>query len=217
MDAQGQELANNQQETQTQGQNDNNSQVQGQDTNELISQIVNSEAFKNSLNGATYSILKEQLKENGVKDNKQVGEAINKFNEKKNEQEQLNTSALQDLQKSNSDLQNQLNLMQAAMNQKEITNAAQLVAMELGLTKEQIPRITKMCDFNKALQKDGSVKSEIIKDEINALFNDFPQLKPQENTQQQFFMGADVNAIGNNTPNNLQSNVNKKSWNKFNH
>lgn len=213
------ETNTNNQATETQAQGQATPSANEKDIQGIVKGILDSEEWQKSLEGKIFKSFKDELTKQGFS-NKEIGEGIKVKNQLEEEQKQANSQEFETLKNSNLELQNQFNLLQESLKQEKLSNAAQLVAMELGITKEQMPFITKMCDFSQAINKKGEINTETIKGEIEKVFNAFPALKPQEKSSgNDFFkMGADVNAIGNNLPyqNQTQVNAHKNVWNKFN-
>lgn len=75
-------------------------------------------------------------------------------------------------------LQTQVQTFQAQAQQAVIEKDATIEAIGLGLDAKQVPYILKMADFSKAMDKDGKTSPEAIKEAINKVLEDFPQLKP---------------------------------------
>lgn len=204
----------NKAQEQTQGQE--TPSVSEKDIESIVKGIMQSEEYQKSLEGKMFKSFKDELIKQGLT-NKEIGEGIKVKNQLEEEQKQANSQEFETLKNSNLELQNQFNLLQESLKQEKLSNASQLVAMEMGVTKEQIPFLTKMCDFSQAIDKKGEINTETIKSEIEKVFNAFPALKPQEKSSNNDFfkMGADVNAIGNNLP--YQEPTQKKnSWNRHN-
>lgn len=83
-------------------------------------------------------------------------------------------------------LQTQLQTYQAQAQQAIIEKDATVEAISLGLDAKQVPYILKMADFSKAMDKDGKTNPEAIKEAINKVLEDFPQLKPQKEENKGF-------------------------------
>ena len=83
-------------------------------------------------------------------------------------------------------LQTQVQTFQAQAQQAVIEKDATIEAIALGLDAKQVPYILKMADFSKAMDKDGKTNPEAIKEAINKVLEDFPQLKPQKEENKGF-------------------------------
>lgn len=87
-------------------------------------------------------------------------------------------------------LQNQL-MQEKALNQKaQVENVAMLAAMSLGLDAKTIPYVLKMADLSNAIGQDGKINEETVKNAINKVLEDIPQLKPAEVGNKGFQIGA---------------------------
>lgn len=73
----------------------------------------------------------------------------------------------------------QLAQAQSQVQQSQIENAAILEAVSMGLDAKTIPYVLKMADFSQAAEQDGKINTETIKNALNKVIEDVPQLKPQ--------------------------------------
>lgn len=94
-------------------------------------------------------------------------------------------------------LQAQIQSYQEQARQSAIEKEAMLVGVSLGLEAKQIPYITKMADFSKAFNDAGVVNQEAIKEAMNKVLEDFPQLKPS--TESKGFQQIGANGGNGNT------------------
>jgi len=76
-------------------------------------------------------------------------------------------------------VQAQLAQAQSQVQQSQIENAAILEAVSMGLDAKTIPYVLKMADFSQAAGQDGKINRETIKNALNKVIEDVPQLKPQ--------------------------------------
>lgn len=83
-------------------------------------------------------------------------------------------------------IQTQLQQSQALAQQALLEKDATLEAIALGLDTKQVPYILKMADMSNAVREDGKVKDGAIKEAINKVLEDFPQLKPQKQENKGF-------------------------------
>ncbi|MCR5704436.1 MAG: hypothetical protein K6G85_07415 [Eubacterium sp.] len=120
-------------------------------------------------------------------------------------------------------MQTQLSEVQQANLQLQINNEATLQAIKEGISTETLPYILKLADFSKAVGEDGKINNEEIKNAINKVLEDVPQLKPSAESQNttNIQIGApNGNSNTNNTSGAGNSNNNngvpKKRWNRFN-
>lgn len=98
-------------------------------------------------------------------------------------------------------MQTQLQQSQALVQQAMLEKDATLEAIALGLDTKQVPYILKMADLSNAVGEDGKVKDGAIKEAINKVLEDFPQLKPQKQENKGF------QQIGSNGGNQTNQNV----------
>lgn len=113
-------------------------------------------------------------------------------------------------------LQTQVQTLQTQAQQAVIEKDATIEAIALGLDAKQVPYILKMADFSKAMDKDGKTNPEAIKEAINKVLEDFPQLKPQKEENKGFQkVGA---GGGKQEPQQTtQNSITSKRWNRFNY
>ena len=80
-------------------------------------------------------------------------------------------------------MQTQLQQAQSLAQQASLERDATMEAITLGLDIKQVPYILKLTDLSNVTGEDGKVKDGAIKEAINKVLEDFPQLKPtkQEN------------------------------------
>ena len=88
---------------------------------------------------------------------------------------------------------------------------------ELGIDLKTMPYVLKLADVSQVVQ-DGKIDSEKLKEALNKVLEDVPQLKPQEQQQtgfRQIGVGQQHGGeTGGNTP--QQKSVPTKRWNRFN-
>lgn len=76
-------------------------------------------------------------------------------------------------------IQTQLAQTQAQMQKSKVENAAILEAVGMGLDAKTIPYVLKMADLSTAAGQDGKINNETIRNALNKVIEDVPQLKPQ--------------------------------------
>lgn len=106
-------------------------------------------------------------------------------------------------------LQTQLQTYQAQAQQAVIEKDATVEAIGLGLDAKQVPYILKMADFSKVMDKDGKTNPEAIKEAINKVLEDFPQLKPTKEENKGF---QKVGASGGNQVNQNMDDALKQAF-----
>lgn len=87
-------------------------------------------------------------------------------------------------------IQTQLTQAQALAQKEALEKAAVLEAVELGLDAKTIPYILRMADFSEAVGQDGKINNETLKNTINKMLEDIPQLKPIQESQRGFQIGG---------------------------
>lgn len=80
-----------------------------------------------------------------------------------------------------------------------IENAAIMEAVEMGLDAKTIPYVLKMADLSGAVGQDGKTSQENIKNAINKVLEDVPQLKPAAAENKGFQIGG--GGVNQNTAN----------------
>ncbi len=88
-------------------------------------------------------------------------------------------------------MQTQLAQAQAAVKQAEFQSAATMVAVSLGLDAKTIPYVLKMADLSAVTGQDGKINDETVKNAINKVLEDVPQLKPTAAGNKGFQIGGD--------------------------
>lgn len=90
-------------------------------------------------------------------------------------------------------IQEQLSKAQAEAQNSKIESAATLEAVGIGLDAKTIPYVLKMADLSQAVGQDGKINNEAIKNAINKVLEDIPQLKPTQESQRGFQVGSGGN------------------------
>lgn len=124
------------------------------------------------------TILKSYFKQQGLSQ-EEMNQAINAFKAEK--------------AKNNPDvtaIQSQLAQMQAVAEKAEIEKAATLEAVGLGIDAKTLPYVLKMADLSNVKGQDGKVNQEAIKNALNKVLEDVPQLKPVATSNQGFQIGG---------------------------
>ena len=87
-------------------------------------------------------------------------------------------------------LQDQLAQSQKATRDALIQSAATMAAVSLGIDAKTVPYVLKMADLSQAMDEDGKLNEEAIKNALNKVLEDVPALKPQAQQASGFRMGA---------------------------
>lgn len=113
------------------------------------------------------TVLKEYFKQQGLSQ-EDAEQAMSAFKaEKAKNQPDVNA------------IQTQLTQTQEEMQKSKVENAAILEAVNMGLDAKTIPYVLKMADLSSAAGQDGKINNETIKNALNKVIEDVPQLKPQ--------------------------------------
>ena len=123
------------------------------------------------------TVLKGYFKQQGLSQG-EVEQAIQAFKEQK-AASQPDVNALQ----------SQVQETQAEARKAIIEKEAVLEAVQLGIDAKTIPYVLKMADLSGAMGQDGKVDNEALKNAINKVLEDVPQLKPSQEKQRGFRIG----------------------------
>lgn len=154
------------------------------------------------------AVLKSYFQQQGLSED-EINQAIATFKENKAQQtaQQQNDTA---------QLQNQV----AAANQEaekiRIELAATQLAMTLGIDSKTLPYVLKMTDFSKAKGTDGKISDDNIKAALEQVIKDVPALKPIQEGNAGFQIGAGQQNNGQQSSTGNNVNVPTKRWNRFN-
>ncbi len=77
-------------------------------------------------------------------------------------------------------IQAQLTQAQAQIQQSQIENTAMLEAVGMGIDAKTIPYLLKMADFSQAAGQDGKINNEAVRNALNKVIEDVPQLKSKQ-------------------------------------
>lgn len=114
-------------------------------------------------------------------------------------------------------LQNDIQTAQGMVIQSQIENKALLMHDELGIDLKTVPYVMKLADLSNVVV-DGAINDESLKEALNKVLEDVPQLKQQQEQNTQGFrqVGAAQQAAGREgTPASVKT-VPTKRWNRFN-
>lgn len=133
------------------------------------------------------TVLKNYFKQQGLSP-EEMTTAINAFKEQKAK----NTPDV-------AALQSQLAAANKAAMDAQIEKATTIEAMALGIDAKVIPYVLKMADMAAVTNEDGSIDGEKIKNAINKVLEDIPQLKPSTEQQGNGFRIGSPEQNNNNT------------------
>lgn len=115
-------------------------------------------------------------------------------------------------------IQQNLTAAQQQAQQATIERDAFLLSGDLGINLETMPYVLKMADTSQVIGEDGKVDKEKLKEALNKVLEDVPQLKLQADAPQTGFrqIGVGQQTQQPTTPQTQQKTVPTKRWNKFN-
>ncbi len=113
-------------------------------------------------------------------------------------------------------LQQQVTTAQKQMQQAQMERDAFLLAGELGVDLNTMQYLLKLADLS-AVMKDGKIEQDKLKEALNKVLEDLPQLKPQADAQVRGFrqIGVSGQMTTASKPTD-QTSVPQKRWNRFN-
>lgn len=171
--------------------NQNNQQAAGVDYDKIQAMLDNATAKKEN------AVLKSYFQQQGLSED-EISQAIATF--KQNKQQQTNEVAA----------------AQKVAEQAQIELAATKVAMTLGINAKTLPYVLKMADFSKAKDADGKISEDNIKAALDQVIKDVPALKPVQESNAGFQIGAGQQNNGQQSSTGNNVNVPTKRWNRFN-
>ena len=186
---------NNQQQTNT-----DNQQNTGIDYDKIQSMLDTATTKKEN------AVLKSYFSQQGLSE-EEVTQAIASFKQTKQQQSQQQ-------QTDNTQLQTQVAEAQKAAEQAQVELEATKVAMTLGIDSNALPYVLKMADLSNVKDKDGKISADSVKEALNKVLTDIPQLKPQKADAKGFQIGG--TGQSNQLQNQTTNNVPQKRWNRFN-
>lgn len=124
------------------------------------------------------TVLKSYFKQQGLSQD-EMNQAIQIFKtEKAKNQPDVNA------------IQIQLTQAQALAERAEVERLATIEAVGLGIDVKTLPYVLKMADLSTVKGDDGKVNQEAVKNALNKVLEDVPQLKPVASTNQGFQIGG---------------------------
>lgn len=87
-------------------------------------------------------------------------------------------------------IQSQLTQAQALAEKAEVERLATIEAVGLGIDVKTLPYVLKMADLSSVKGQDGKVNQEAVKNALNKVLEDVPQLKPVAGSNQGFQIGG---------------------------
>lgn len=169
---------------------------------EKLSQLV---AGKQSV--TEESVLKGYFKQQGLSKD-EVAQAIADFKQQKAANEpDIN------------EIQQQVSIATKQAQQAMIERDACFVSGELGIELETMPYVLKLADMSQVVGEDGSVNQDKLKEALNKVLEDVPQLKPQQEQNQSGFRQIGVGqqqTQQQQTQQQQQKTTATKRWNRWN-
>ena len=192
------------------GQNNNNqsgNQGNGSGT-QTETQQIDYEKIQHMLDGTLKAkedvALKSYFKQQGLSQ-EEVEQAISVFKAEKAK----NTPDV-------ASLQSQIAQERATAQRAQIEKEATMTAMSIGLDAKTIPYVLKLADLTSVMDKDGKINEEAVKNAINKVLEDVPQLKPAAAENKGFQIGGSGGQQNQQQNNVNQNTVPTKRWNRFN-
>ena len=179
----------------------NNQQAAGIDYDKIQAMLDNATAKKEN------AVLKSYFQQQGLSED-EISQAIATFKQNKQQQTQQQQNA-------NANLQNEVAAQKVA-EQAQIELAATKVAMTLGINAKTLPYVLKMADFSKVKGTDGKISEDNVKDALEQVIKDVPALKPIQEGNAGFQIGAGQQNNGQQSSTGNNVNVPTKRWNRFN-
>lgn len=168
---------------------------------EKLSQLV---AGKQSV--TEESVLKGYFKQQGLSKD-EVAQAIADFKQQKAANEpDIN------------EIQQQVSIATKQAQQAMIERDACFVSGELGIELETMPYVLKLADMSQVVGEDGSVNQDKLKEALNKVLEDVPQLKPQQEQNQSGFrqIGVGQQTQQQQAQQQQQKTTATKRWNRWN-
>lgn len=155
------------------------------------------------------TVLKSYFKQQGLSQ-EEVGQAIAAYKQQK-AASQPDVGALQ----------SQVTQAQQQAQQAQIERDAVMLSSELGIDLKTMPYVLKMADMSAVVGTDGKIDQEKLKEALNKVLEDIPQLKPQAEAQQNGFRQIGVGnqnqtVTQQNQTQNQPAQVPTKKWNRWN-
>lgn len=114
-------------------------------------------------------------------------------------------------------IQQNLTAAQQQAQQATIERDAFLLSGDLGIELKTMPYVLKMADTSQVIGEDGKVEQEKLKEALNKVLEDVPQLKPQADAPTGFRqIGVGQQTQQPTPPQTQQKTVPTKRWNRFN-
>ena len=166
----------NQQQTQ-QSQQQNQNPQQNQNTSVAVDYSKIQQMLEGTLQAKEETALKAYFKQQGLSQ-EEAEKAIANYKAEKAK----NTPDVGAIQSQLSEAQN---MAQQAQVEKEATMAA----LEIGIDVKTIPYVLKLADLSTVVGEDGKVKNDALKEALNKVLEDVPQLKPTQEISKGFQVG----------------------------
>lgn len=183
-------------------QNNQQSAGAGVDYDKIQAMLDNATAKKEN------AVLKSYFQQQGLSED-EIRQAIATFKQNKQQQTEQQQNA-------NANLQNEVAVAKQLVEQAQVELAATKVAMTLGINAKTLPYVLKMADFSKAKGTDGKISEDNVKAALEQVIKDVPALKPVQEGNAGFQIGAGQQNNGQQSSTGSNVNVPTKRWNRFN-
>ena len=134
------------------------------------------------------AILKSYFEQQGMTED-EVKTAISSYKAEQGKKAEEQKTAYANMQAENEKLK-------AQILQGKINSAATDVALDMGISKDSVKYVLKMADLTSAVDKDGNIAEDNLKNAIEQVLKDVPALKATQNSNGGFVVGADKDNNG---------------------
>ena len=159
------------------------------------------------------AVLKSYFQQQGLSE-EEAKQAISDFKANKQTKQNEVNADIEALQEKITSSANDLNNAKKESLGLQVELAATKEAMNLGISGKTLEYVLRMADMSKAVGEDGKVSQEAVKESINKVLEDIPQLRQNQ--------GSGIHKLGadsgsNNAHQQNQRQVAQKRWNRFNY
>lgn len=163
---------------------DNNQVVEGQETVQNVEQNADAKndidfekKFDEILNNRMDKIAKSILRDNGMKDDKEVQDFINSYHAKKEEASKKQNDEIEAIRKENEALK-------AEKFQNELNSKISGLSTKLGFDDKYINQITKLADLSGIKDENGKINEEKLEAAIGKVIEDCEAFKSTKQNEE---------------------------------
>lgn len=149
------------------------------------------------------AILKSYFEQQGMTE-EEIKTAVKdyKANRARTLEEQNRANA--DKEKQYAEKDKELETLRAQLREHTINAKALDIGLNMGVDKNAVAYLVKMADLSKAMDENGEISEEAIKNAFEQVLKDVPALKASKNSNEGFKVGADSYEEENNRTNMLR-------------